>query len=197
MAVRINGTATVPASLQTDITTIRTNVATILADVTTLLARLTAARAGYLDQIPTSTADITTLIGRLTALRAGYLDNLADGPVALQSSTSQIANDSQGTTGTIYQLIAATAAATRKIIISGNVQTGPNTGTTIVDILTGPGGSETLRASATTYTSATILDAQFYIEVDVDLPAGTRIAWRATVSSGQSNQTISLTAVEA
>jgi hypothetical protein len=76
------------------------------ADITTLIGRLTAARAGYLDNLSggavalasalaTAQADITTLLGRLTALRAGYLDNLSAGAVALASAlaTAQAAID--------------------------------------------------------------------------------------------------------
>lgn len=52
--------------------------ANLPADVDTLLARLTAARAGYLDELAAANipADIDTLLARLTALRAGYLDEL-------------------------------------------------------------------------------------------------------------------------
>lgn len=46
--------------------------------VDALETRLTAARAGYLDELAAANipADIDTLIARLTALRAGYLDEL-------------------------------------------------------------------------------------------------------------------------
>jgi len=48
-----------------------------LARYTTLSTRLTAARAGYLDLIPTLDSDITTIVDtRLTSARAGYLDYL-------------------------------------------------------------------------------------------------------------------------
>lgn len=44
-----------------------------------LEGRLTAARAGYLDELAAANlpADVDTLLGRLTAARAGYLDELA------------------------------------------------------------------------------------------------------------------------
>ncbi len=59
----------------------------ITAYVDDLEARLTAARAGYLDELgPTNVpADIDTLLTRLSAARAGYLDNLSAGAVALAS----------------------------------------------------------------------------------------------------------------
>ena len=93
MAVRVNGTATVPASLQTDITTIRNNVATILAripatvaldsDMQTLLARLSATRSGYLDNLAGGAvalnADMQTMLTRWPNTRAGYVDNLING----------------------------------------------------------------------------------------------------------------------
>lgn len=46
-----------------------------------LESRLTAARAGYLDELAAANipADIDTLLGRLTAARAGYLDNINTG----------------------------------------------------------------------------------------------------------------------
>ncbi len=48
-------------------------------DIDTLLLRLTAARAGYLDELAAANmpTDIDTLLLRLTAARAGYLDELA------------------------------------------------------------------------------------------------------------------------
>jgi hypothetical protein len=50
-----------------------------LNDLATLVGRLTAARAGYLDELAAANipADIDTLLARLTAARAGYLDELA------------------------------------------------------------------------------------------------------------------------
>jgi hypothetical protein len=53
-----------------------------------LEGRLTAARAGYLDELAAANipADIDNLLARLTALRAGYLDNLSGGAVALEAN---------------------------------------------------------------------------------------------------------------
>lgn len=53
-----------------------------------LEGRLTAARAGYLDELGAANipADVDTLLARLTALRAGYLDNLSAGAVALEAN---------------------------------------------------------------------------------------------------------------
>lgn len=50
-----------------------------LNDLATLIGRLTAARAGYLDELAAANlpADVDTLLARLTAARAGYLDELA------------------------------------------------------------------------------------------------------------------------
>lgn len=89
-----------------------------LAGVTTLLSRLSAARAGYLDNLSAGAvaqqanllalittvgvaglglsaipdlAGITTLLSRVSAARAGYLDNLSAGAVALQTTALQIA----------------------------------------------------------------------------------------------------------
>ncbi len=61
------------------------DIAANQVDLTTLLSRLSAARAGYLDELaagnlPTDVAaiqtDVDTLLVRLSAGRAGYLDNL-------------------------------------------------------------------------------------------------------------------------
>ena len=186
MSVRLNGTATVPASLQTDITTIKNNVATILgrvpatvaldADMQTLLARLTATRAGYLDN----------LLG-LTALRTGYLDNLSGGAVALassitslalQSTTSENGTDSTDTAITVRQLVASSASAIRRISFSGVANwAGAGTGTIDVYILTGAGGSEVTRAIASVY-STTLLQQGFFVTVQVNLAIGTRVAWK-------------------
>jgi len=48
------------------------------ADVSTLESRLTAARAGYLDELKAANipADVDTLKTRLSATRAGYMDHL-------------------------------------------------------------------------------------------------------------------------
>lgn len=57
-----------------------TEIASILSDLSTLLTRLSAARAGYLDNLSGGAvalqASVDDLEGRLTAVRAGYLDNL-------------------------------------------------------------------------------------------------------------------------
>jgi len=75
MSVRISGVATIPGTISTD--------------VTTLLTRLSAARAGYLDNLSAGAvalnADMATVLTRLSAVRAGYLDNLSAGAVALNA----------------------------------------------------------------------------------------------------------------
>lgn len=66
--------------------------------VTTLLARLTAARAGYLDELDAANipADIDTLLGRFTAARAGYLDNLnVGGLVASSAEVTSVQNNTR------------------------------------------------------------------------------------------------------
>lgn len=54
------------------------NLESVLANQTTFLARLTAARAGYLDELAAANlpTDVGNLLIRLTAARAGYLDNI-------------------------------------------------------------------------------------------------------------------------
>lgn len=55
------------------------SISTIDTNVDTLLTRITAARAGYLDELAAANipADIDTLLTRISAARAGYLDELA------------------------------------------------------------------------------------------------------------------------
>ena len=55
------------------------SITTIDTNVDALLTRLTAARAGYLDELAAANlpTDIDTLLTRLSATRAGYLDELA------------------------------------------------------------------------------------------------------------------------
>lgn len=59
-----------------------------LSDLNILVTRLTAARAGYLDELGAANlpSDIDTLLSRLSAARAGYLDNLSAGTVALEAT---------------------------------------------------------------------------------------------------------------
>lgn len=62
-------------------------LATIASYVDDLEGRLTAARAGYLDELAAANipADVDTLLSRLSGSRAEYLDNLSAGAVALAS----------------------------------------------------------------------------------------------------------------
>jgi len=57
-----------------------------------LISRLTAARAGYLDELAAANlpTDIGELLIRLSAARAGYLDNLSAGAVALEATLTAI-----------------------------------------------------------------------------------------------------------
>jgi len=66
--------------------------ANLPADLDTVLTRLSAARAGYLDELGSTNipADVDTLLTRLSALRAGYLDNLSAGAVALNTDMATV-----------------------------------------------------------------------------------------------------------
>jgi len=66
--------------------------ADIYTDTQALSTRLTAARAGYLDELGAANipADVDTLLTRLSALRAGYLDNLSAGAIALNSDMATV-----------------------------------------------------------------------------------------------------------
>ena len=66
--------------------------ANLPADLDTVLTRLSAARAGYLDELGSTNipADVDTLLTRLSALRAGYLDNLSAGAIALNSDMATV-----------------------------------------------------------------------------------------------------------
>lgn len=61
-------------------------------NVDTLIDRITAARAGYLDELAAANipADVDTVLARLTATRAGYLDNLSGGAVAKNSDMATV-----------------------------------------------------------------------------------------------------------
>jgi hypothetical protein len=84
--------------------------AQIKTDIDALVTRLTAARAGYLDELGAANlpADIDTLIARLTAARAGYLDELAS--ANLPADVDAILLDT-GTTLPATLATLATAAA--------------------------------------------------------------------------------------
>jgi len=66
--------------------------ADIYTDTQALVGRLTAARAGYLDELGAANlpADLDTVLTRLTAARAGYFDNLSAGAVALASVCTDV-----------------------------------------------------------------------------------------------------------
>ena len=103
------------ASVCTEARLAELDAANIPADIDTLLSRLTAARAGYLDNLSGGAvalasvctdarlaeldaanmpADLDTLLSRLTAARAGYLDELDfDLDARLGSPVSSIAGD--------------------------------------------------------------------------------------------------------
>lgn len=69
-------------------------IKTTSTDVSTLLARLTAARAGYLDELAAANipTDLSTITGRLTATRAGYLDAISrDRPNMIFPSATPLA----------------------------------------------------------------------------------------------------------
>lgn len=209
MAVRVNGTATVPASLQTDISTIRTNVATILtrvtgavaldADMQVLLARLTAARAGYLDNI--NQAGLL----QVTATRAGYLDNLSAGAVALQASLLVVPKESTseqtggfsfaaGTSDTFsawLELISSASAGVNTFSVQGgmNMVGPPDVRLMTIEIGTGAGGAEVTRDGWSGNVTA-VSDIQSYVIAMMRrFPSGTRFAIRSKVSSSQTATT--------
>ena len=66
--------------------------ADIYTDTQALSTRLTAARAGYLDELGAANlpADLDTVLTRLSAIRAGYLDNLSAGAVALNADMATL-----------------------------------------------------------------------------------------------------------
>ena len=89
------------AANQFDDVALASALATVNAYVDELESRLTAARAGYLDNLSggavalasalaTVNAYVDELESRLTAARAGYLDNLSGGAVALASALATV-----------------------------------------------------------------------------------------------------------
>lgn len=105
--------------------------------------------------------------------------------LALQSTTSEAGNSSVGTSAAITQLVAASAKAIRRISISGVVIPDAAGGSNVdILILTGPGGSETTRgACRVTVANASVAGFSFFVTCQVNLAAGTRVAWKFTVSS--------------
>ena len=101
------------------------DVTDIQTDIDTLLARLTAARAGYLDELaaanlPTDIALIIAYVDeletRLTAVRAGYLDELAAANLPTDIANVKAVVDGIPTTamrGTDNALLAASYTAER------------------------------------------------------------------------------------
>lgn len=87
------------ATVLTEVQHATYGLAAIETLVDDLESRLTAARAGYLDELAAANipADIDTLITRLTALRAGYLDNLSVGAVALEATLTAMKQKLAGT----------------------------------------------------------------------------------------------------
>lgn len=82
------------ATLQSSVTSVAFSLSGVGTNVSTLLTRLSAARAGYLDNLSAGAvalaSAVQTLIDRLTAARAGYLDNLSAGAVAQQATATAI-----------------------------------------------------------------------------------------------------------
>lgn len=96
-----------------------------------LESRLTAARAGYLDELAAANlpTDIDLLVARLTAARAGYLDNLSAGAVALEATLTAIkgATWSIETLEAIYDKIGAASPANFTPATSSTVTHGTET----------------------------------------------------------------------
>jgi hypothetical protein len=71
------------------------------ADLSIIEGRLTAARAGYIDNLSAGAAALQassdTLESRLSAARAGYFDNLSGGAAALQSTLSSVPTSNKPT----------------------------------------------------------------------------------------------------
>ena len=190
MAVRLNGTATVPASLQTDITTIRTNVATILsrvtgsvaldADMQTLLARVTASRAGYWDNLNigglvASAADLTTVLTTVGTLIVA--------PQTIETGVFSFAAGTNGTPSAWQELIASSAAAVWFLSFKGMMTLPVNSQNVkiAVQIGTGAGGSEVVKGNWRGIASAEVTSQSFNWDITIleKFPAGTRIAIRA------------------
>jgi hypothetical protein len=76
------------------VTQIREEIDNNSTQLQTLTTRLSAARAGYLDNLSSGivaqSSEVQTLLSRLTAVRAGYIDNLSAGAVALNSDMSTL-----------------------------------------------------------------------------------------------------------
>lgn len=121
--------------------------------VTTLLSRLSAARAGYLDNLSAGavaqSTDIATLLARLTLTRAGYLDNLSGGAVSLASDMATLLSrisalragyldnlDVGGAVASQADINALNQSASRRLVLTVlNQWERPESGTTTFTIL--------------------------------------------------------------
>lgn len=146
------------------------------------------------------------VVGGLTAAQNTLLLNLSGGPVALASlqfspaTSVESGNDSTGTTTTWRQLIAATANAVKFIELCGNTTNADTSTTTQIQIGTGAAASEVIRGEAKVnlYSTATLAVpgmVEFYLFVPIDLPAGTRVAWRP-IFTGTRNTDVGYTVGE-
>lgn len=116
-----------------------TQHSTTQGDLTTLLGRLTAARAGYLDELAAANipADIDTLLSRLSAARAGYLDELAAANIPADIDTLLSRVTSAVATAAALATLDAIVDNLNLGIIYGAAQTGTLSTTQMTSDLTG------------------------------------------------------------
>lgn len=141
------------ASFMADVSALATSaaLAVVAAYVDELETRLTAARAGYIDELAAANvpADIDTLLARLTAVRAGYLD------AAVTSRSSHSAADVwTATTRTLTSIGAGAIAAVWNALTSG-LSTVGSIGKLLVDNVDATVGSRSSHTAANVDTTLT------------------------------------------
>ena len=158
-------------------------LAVVSAYVDELESRLTAARAGYLDNLSggavalaatlaTVSGYVDELESRLTALRAGHLDNLSGGPVALASALATL-------TGYVDTEVAAILAAvdTEVAAIKAKTDALPASPAAV-------GSAMTLAANAV---NASAVAADAVAEIQAGLATAAAVAALNNLSAGQVN----------
>ena len=101
------------------------------------------------------------------------------------TETSTITDTTFG--GTFVQIVAASAAAIKAITLSGSVYNTTADATYKIEIATGAGGAEVVCATHFTRVTTAITMYAFFLSVRLNKAASTRIAYKATQSSGTSS----------
>lgn len=142
----------------------------------------------------TSNASVADVVGNKTdAAQAtvgttrsiiAYVKGLLNS-VQQQATSSETGTDSTTTSGTYRQLIASTAAATKKIVVDGNIGLPDAENSYTIVLATGAAASEVILASSMKRVIAAG-GTTFHFHSSREIASGTRIAWRPTFAGTNS-----------